>query len=123
MQEHRTVTIQCILEWIEDNLRFPLTVEKVSNRSGYSTWHLQRMFKEETGYSLGKYIRERKLTEIAKDLKSTDESICYLAILYGFDSQQSLTRTFKKLFNKPPHEYRTTNLSAEYLYLNPINKH
>ena len=30
--------------------------------------HLQRMFKKETGHSLGQYIRSRKLTEIAQKL-------------------------------------------------------
>ena len=47
------ITIHSILSWIEDNLESPLSLEKVSERSGYSKWHLQRMFKKETGHSLG----------------------------------------------------------------------
>ena len=47
------ITIHSILDWIEDNLESPLSLEKVSERSGYSKWHLQRMFKKETGHSLG----------------------------------------------------------------------
>ena len=39
------ITIHSILSWIEDNLESPLSLEKVSERSGYSKWHLQRMFK------------------------------------------------------------------------------
>ena len=73
----------------------PLSLEKVSERSGYSKWHLQRMFKKETGHSLGQYIRSRKLTEIAQKLKQSNEPILYLAERYGFESQQTLTRTFK----------------------------
>lgn len=60
------ITIHSILDWIEDNLESPLSLEKVSERSGYSKWHLQRMFKKETGHSLGQYIRSRKMTEIAQ---------------------------------------------------------
>ena len=45
------ITIHSILSWI-DNLESPLSLEKVSERSGYSKWHLQRMFKKETGHSL-----------------------------------------------------------------------
>ncbi|STU91721.1 multiple antibiotic resistance protein MarA [Klebsiella pneumoniae] len=52
----------------------PLSLEKVSERSGYSKWHLQRMFKKETGHSLGQYIRSRKLTEIAQKLKQSNEA-------------------------------------------------
>lgn len=63
------ITIHSILDWIEDNLESPLSLEKVSERSGYSKWHLQRMFKKETGHSLGQYIRSRKMTEIATKIK------------------------------------------------------
>jgi len=33
------ITIHSILGWIEDNLESPLSLEKVSERSGYSKWH------------------------------------------------------------------------------------
>ena len=66
------ITIHSILDWIEDNLESPLSLEKVSERSGYSKWHLQRMFKKETGHSLGQYIRSRKMTEIAQKLKESN---------------------------------------------------
>ena len=48
------------------------------------------MFKKETGYSLGQYIRSRKLTEIARTLRHSDETILCLAERYGFESQQTL---------------------------------
>ena len=64
------------LSWIEDNLESPLSLEKVSERSGYSKWHLQRMFKKESCISLGQYIHNRKLTEIAQKLKQSNEPIC-----------------------------------------------
>lgn len=40
------ITIHSILDWIEDSTESPLSLEKVSERSGYSKWHLQRMFKK-----------------------------------------------------------------------------
>ncbi len=49
---------------------------KVSERSGYSKWHLQRMFKKDRPF-LGQYIRSRKLTEIAQKLKQSNEPILY----------------------------------------------
>lgn len=115
------VTIHSILDWIEDNLESPLSLERVSQRSGYSKWHLQRMFKKETGYSLGQYIRNRKLTEIAQKLKESNEPILYLAERYGFESQQTLTRTFKNYFSVPPHKFRVTDVPGDAKYLMPIN--
>ncbi|WP_058910003.1 MDR efflux pump AcrAB transcriptional activator MarA [Entomohabitans teleogrylli] len=114
------VTVNSILDWIEDNLESPLSLEVVSRRSGYSKWHLQRMFKKETGHSLGQYIRNRKLTEIALKLKESNEPILYLAERYGFESQQTLTRTFKNYFSVPPHKYRITSMRGEAKFLHPI---
>ncbi len=115
------ITVHSILDWIEENLETPLSLEKVSQRSGYSKWHLQRMFKKETGHSLGQYIRNRKLTEIALKLKDSNEPILYLAERYGFESQQTLTRTFKNYFSVPPHKYRVTHLAGDGKYLHPLN--
>ena len=51
------ITIHSILSWIEDNLESPLSLEKVSESAPVTLkWHLQRMFKKETGHSLGQYI-------------------------------------------------------------------
>lgn len=116
------ITIHSILDWIEDNLESPLSLEKVSERSGYSKWHLQRMFKKETGHSLGQYIRSRKMTEIAQKLKESNEPILYLAERYGFESQQTLTRTFKNYFDVPPHKYRMTNMQGESRFLHPLSQ-
>ena len=40
---------------------------------------------------------------------------------YGFESQQTLTRTFKNYFDVPPHKYRITNVPGESRYLHPLN--
>ena len=115
------ITIHTILGWIEDNLQSPLPLDRVSERSGYSKWHLQRMFKKETGHSLGQYIRSRKLTEIARRLRHSDEPILGLAERYGFESQQTLTRTFRNHFDVPPHKYRASGAAGESRYLLPLS--
>ena len=121
-QNNDAITIHSILDWIENNLQSPLSLERVSQRSGYSKWHLQRMFKKETGYSLGQYIRNRKLTEIALKLQDSNEPILYLAERYGFESQQTLTRTFKNYFSVPPHKYRVAQMGEDNKYIRPINR-
>ena len=39
--------------WIDNNLEEKLDINTVADRAGYSKWHLQRMFKRQTGYALG----------------------------------------------------------------------
>lgn len=37
-----------LIDWIEKNLTDKLTIDDVAARAGYSKWHLQRIFREET---------------------------------------------------------------------------
>lgn len=95
-----------LILWIDSNIEHRLSIDDVAKKSGYSKWHLQRMFSYETGKSLAKFIRDRKLAYIVEELLLTNESILNLALKYGFESQQSFTRTFTKKYGTPPHQYR-----------------
>ena len=95
-----------LLHWIETNLSKPLSIDDIANRAGYSKWHLQRMFKDITGHAMGAYLRARRLTRSAHDLRSTNRSILDIALHYCFDSQQTFTRAFKTQFDRTPAQYR-----------------
>lgn len=67
--------IDTIVEWIDDNLHQPLRIDDIARHAGYSKWHLQRLFLQYKGESLGRYIRERKLLLAARDLRDTDQRV------------------------------------------------
>lgn len=98
--------ISDLVTWIEKNLEQPLSIDHVAQKSGYSKWHLQRMFKKVTGQELGTYIRHRRLTHAALALKITSKPILEIAVQYRFDSQQTFTRSFKNQFAVTPASYR-----------------
>jgi len=64
------------------------------------------MFKDITGSAIGAYIRARKLSKTAVALRLTSRPILGIALQYGFDSQQTFTRAFKKQFAQTPALYR-----------------
>ncbi|CRH27783.1 Multiple antibiotic resistance protein MarA [Pantoea ananatis] len=98
--------IRSLLEWIESNLGHDLHLDEVARRAGYSRWHLQRLFRQHTGFSLAEYIRQRRLTESALTLLNSNEAILQVAMSYGFDTQQAYTRTFKNYFMVTPGQLR-----------------
>lgn len=98
--------IDTIVEWIDDNLNQPLRIDDIARHAGYSKWHLQRLFMQYKGESLGRYVRERKLKLAARDLRDTDQKVYDICLKYGFDSQQTFTRIFTRTFNLPPGAYR-----------------
>lgn len=98
--------IQELLNWIDANIEQPLKIENVAIRSGYSKWHLQRLFNKIVNKPLGNYIRDKKLEKAAHDLMVTDASIISISLKYGFDSQQSFSRTFSQKYHVPPAYWR-----------------
>ena len=101
--------IHDLLDWIDNNLDSRLDIETVARRSGYSKWHLQRLFLQHKGESLGRYIRQRKLNLAADELCTTDQKVYDICLKYGFDSQQTFTRIFTRTFNQSPGAYRKVN--------------
>ncbi|WP_140919492.1 MDR efflux pump AcrAB transcriptional activator RobA [Limnobaculum xujianqingii] len=101
--------IHDLLDWLENHLDQPLSLDNVAAKSGYSKWHLQRMFKEVTGQAIGSYIRARRLSKAAVALRLTARPILDVALQYRFDSQQTFTRAFKKQFAQTPAFYRRSD--------------
>ena len=105
MNRQETI-IEELLSWINDNLRNPLKIEDVAKRSGYSKWHLQRMFHRIMHVSMGEYIRDKKLELAAHDLVDSRDAIMDISIKYGYESQQSFTRSFVRKYHVPPAKFR-----------------
>ncbi|MGG6098532.1 helix-turn-helix domain-containing protein [Pantoea allii] len=95
-----------LIVWIENNLDKKMGLDDVANRAGYSKWHLQRIFRRETGMTLATYIRNRRLSESAILLRMTSLPVIDTAEKFGFSSQQAFTRTFTQYFSHPPKKYR-----------------
>ncbi len=100
--------IHALTDWIDSNLDKTLSIDDVAARSGYSKWHLQRMFRAVTKQTLGNYIRERRLTLAAKELRQTQRPVFDIAMQYGYDSQQTFSRVFRRQFAQTPTAYRHT---------------
>ncbi len=105
MDRHEVI-IHDLIAWIDENIRRPLKIEDVAQRSGYSKWHLQRMFQRIMNISLGNYIRDKKLEMAALDLIQSRETVIDISVKYGYDSQQSFTRSFARKYHVPPATWR-----------------
>ncbi|MDH8061921.1 DNA-binding transcriptional regulator RamA, partial [Klebsiella pneumoniae] len=69
-----------LIIWINKNIEMPLKIDDVAIRSGYSKWHLQRLFFYETGRSVGGFIIEKKLCLILEAVITTNEPLINIAM-------------------------------------------
>lgn len=98
--------IAFIIDYIENHLTKEISLDELADAVGYSKYHLHRMFTSLIGLSVHNYIKRRKLTEAAKKLLFTDNTIIDIALGAGYESQQAFTPAFKELYKKTPQAFR-----------------
>ena len=73
-------SVQKMLDFIEENLTEPLTLEMLAARLNYSPYYCTRQFHKYAGISLRTYIRLRKVSAAVIDLRDTGEGIIDIAV-------------------------------------------
>ncbi len=99
--------INFILDFIEKNLDTNLSLEQLSQKAYYSPYHFHRVFSTIVGESLNEYINRKRVERIASILLSgLGTPIKELAYTYGFNSESSFSRTFKKFYGMTPTSFK-----------------
>jgi transcriptional regulator GlxA family with amidase domain len=76
--------------------------------------HLQRLFRQDTGFYLGQWLREQRLERSAYLLVRTSLSVKQIAHAVGYEHASSFTRAFERQFLRPPaHLRKQVKLLAE----------
>lgn len=105
MNNYEFVIKQTIM-YIEEHLHEPLTLEYIAWQSSFSKFHFHRIFQSSVGMTITEYIRMRRLANASVALLYSNERILDIALYYQFESQESFTRAFKKIYKLPPGQYR-----------------
>lgn len=101
------------LVYIEENLTSEIDYKELSRRAICSEYHFKRMFSFLAGISLSEYIRRRRLTVAAFELKDHNKKIIDIALKYGYNSPDSFTRAFQNLHGITPSEARNNGNSLK----------
>jgi AraC family transcriptional regulator len=94
------------LDYIENNLDNRIEYAKVAQAAFCSEYHFSRIFSSIAGVSMSEYIRRRRLTLAAFEIKKSDMRIIDVAVKYGYDSADSFARAFQKMHGINPSDAR-----------------
>ncbi len=94
--------LQDAVDFIECNITENLTCSEIAMHACMSTFHFQRLFSILCGYTVGEYIRNRRLSLAAKELQLSEKSIIDIALQYGYDTPEGFTRAFHRYFGVTP---------------------
>ena len=111
--------IQNAVDYIESNLTEKIDYSEAAALCYCSKYHFQRVFSALFGFTLGEYIRNRRLTLAGAELAATESRIIDIALKYGYESPDSFCRAFKKFHGILPSEAKNGKKLKSFIRLTP----
>jgi AraC family transcriptional regulator len=109
----RHVHIRClhrILEFIRSSERGPIRVADLAKVAGLSQFHLNRVFRAQTGESLADFVRRVRLERAAFQLRTCKLSVAQIAADAGYGTGETFSRSFKRAYGATPSEFRQASV-------------
>ena len=97
-----------ILEYIEDHMKHWITLNQISESLNYSVGYLSKVFKDNTGQNLNRYILKKRVDN-AKYLIKKGVSIVDAAEQSGFSNYSYFYRALKKIEGLTPRDFQSQN--------------
>jgi len=94
--------VQAARSLLGRRFREPLRLEQVAAESGLSIFHLCRMFKEETGISMYRYLHRLRLRAALRELPERRGDLTSLALDLGYSSHSHFSAAFRREFGFTP---------------------
>lgn len=95
------------LSYIEQNICKPLKTEEICLACGCSKSALEKIFRNINGISVHDYVTRRKMMYAALDIsRQTQRNLLDVALDYGYQSNESFMRAFRRVWNCKPSEFK-----------------
>lgn len=92
--------------FIEDHLQENIKVADMADAVNFSLFHFCRTFNKIVHHTPYDYLIRRRLSESARLLLETDQRITDIAFTYQFNSLETYSRAFRRLFGQLPRDWR-----------------
>ncbi|MBB3214713.1 AraC family transcriptional regulator [Herbaspirillum sp. Sphag1AN] len=115
-QQHYQSRFDRLFDYIDQNLEGDLSVDRLSEVACFSKFHFHRLFSAYCGISVGKYLQLIRLKRASFRLAFyPDHKIIDIALESGFETPESFSRAFRKMFGQSPSAFRKHPQWQEWL--------
>lgn len=97
---------------IQRHLDDRLSLNDLARVACFSPYHFHRVFRGMVGESIGEYVRRLRLERAAGQLTYTSRPVTELAFDAQYETLESFSRAFRRLFDASPSEYRQRGQSS-----------
>ena len=99
-------TINELIAWAIDNLSANLSVQAMAERARMSPRNFSRVFSREVGKTPAAFVEQLRVDAARRFLEAGEGSLKVISRKCGFNSTDSMRRSFRKLVRVAPNDYR-----------------
>ena len=99
-------SLKAIVIFVNEHYREKLSVKAVAHQFGYNASYLSRLFKSQTGVTLGHYVYLIRLNNLYRDLIDTDTPVDALMDKHGLTNRRTAREMFRKMYGALPKQIR-----------------
>jgi len=103
---HWITDIQQAINFMEEHLLEDISIDDVAKHVHSSKDHFQKIFGVVTGFSVGEYIRNRRLTLAGQELSEGKTKVVDAALQYGYETPESFAKAFSRFHGATPSAVR-----------------
>jgi AraC-like DNA-binding protein len=101
----KDLIVKKVIHYIDENFGEKISLEEMAEELEINKFHLSRVFKETTGFTIWKYLQSRRVIEAQNLLKKQEADMEQIYIRCGFSNLQHFYRVFRKISGMAPGKY------------------
>ena len=109
-----------IKEFINKHYRDEISLNKLAENVGYTKNYLCRLFRESTGITINEYLNTVRISHAVDMLLSSDIDVMEISKATGYTNIYHFLKTFKKMTNMSPGNYRRNSIQGEGLFFGNV---
>ena len=102
-----TQALKTSISYMEEHLLEDIHSVDVARQVNMSEYYFQKGFSVVTGYTIGDYIRNRRLYLAALELLTGEEKVIDIAYKYGYETPESFSKAFKRFHGINPGQVKS----------------
>jgi AraC-like DNA-binding protein len=103
---HKSRLVRQARDYILSHIGEGITTETLAKELGMNRTYLCKLFTEETGMTVHRYVTQVKMAEAKRLMEITHKSVAEISEYLGFSSQSYFQRVFKKQYGITPGKFR-----------------
>lgn len=111
--------VQAVKELLAKRFKETLSLEKIATAVYTSPYHLSRIFRKQTGFTVHNYLNQLRLRAALAYVAQTDSNLTDVGLALGYSSHSHFTQAFRRAFGTAPSTFRS---SASTQRLNEMRK-